>query len=460
MLPLIEAKRDGHAHDLAALRFIAEGAAHGTIPDYQLAAWLMAVVCRGMTPAETADLTLAMAASGRMLDLSCLPGPVVDKHSTGGVGDKTSLIVGPLAAATGLTVAKMSGRGLGHTGGTLDKLESIPGLSVDIAPEAFLRQAAEIGLVIAGQSEDLAPADKALYALRDVTGTVPSLPLIASSIMSKKIAAGAGAIALDVKFGAGAFMPTLEEARALAQTMVELGRHAGRRVVAALSPMEQPLGRAVGNALEVAEAVATLRGEGPADLVSLCLTVTGLMHVAAGRAAHPEEVRTSLERAIRDGSALARFGAMIEAQGGDARVVEDPAGVLPQAPLERAVAAPRAGVLARLDARAVGDAAVALGAGRQRKGDAVDPAVGVVLAVKVGQVVDAGEPLAWLHARDEAGAAAAAERLLAGASIVDPDGKDGGAPSREAGAGGLATGGSSADGARDAALAGVVEILG
>ena len=376
MLPLIEAKRDGHTHDLASLRFVAEGAARGTIPDYQLAAWLMAVVCRGMSEAETADLTVAMAESGDVLDLTALPGPVVDKHSTGGVGDKTSLVVGPLAAATGLTVAKMSGRGLGHTGGTLDKLESIPGLSVDLDPEAFVRQAADVRLVIAGQTADLAPADKALYALRDVTGTVPSLPLIASSIMSKKIAAGASAIALDVKFGAGAFMPTLDEARALGAAMVDLGQRAGRRTVAALSTMEQPLGRAVGNALEVAEAIATLRSEGPEDLRELCLVVTGLMHVAAGKAERSEDVRPALEAALADGNALERFRAMVTAQGGDGAVVDRPADVLPQAPLRVPAPAPVDGRVTRVDARAVGNAAVGLGGGTHAQGGGGRPGGG------------------------------------------------------------------------------------
>ncbi len=418
MLSLIESKRDGGTHDAPQLRFLANGAADGSLPDYQLAAWLMAVVCRGMTEAETADLTVAMAESGSVLDLSALPGPVVDKHSTGGVGDKTSLVVAPLAAATGLTVAKMSGRGLGHTGGTLDKLESIPGLSVDLSVADFRRQAAEIGLVIAGQTDDLAPADRVLYALRDVTGTVPSLPLIAASIMSKKIAAGAAAIVLDVKYGAGAFMPTRDAARALAETMVALGERADRRVVAVLSAMDEPLGRAVGNALEVAEAVACVRGEGPSDLTELCVKIAGWMHVAAGKAQDPDAVRPALQAAITDGSALEKLRAMVVAQGGDGAVVDDPAAVLPHAPHIAPLPAPHDGRLARLDARAVGDAAVALGAGRRHKGERVDAAVGVVLAAKVGDAITRGEPLAWLHARSADAAEAAGRIVLAGVALT------------------------------------------
>ncbi len=410
-LDLIVAKRDGGAHDTATLDWLMRGVVDGTIPDYQLAAWLMAVVWRGMTPAETADLTQAMAGSGRMLDLSSLPHPTTDKHSTGGVGDKTTLVVGPLAAATGLTVAKMSGRGLGHTGGTLDKLESIPGLSVALPVERFMRQAATVGLVIAGQTAELAPADRRLYALRDVTGTVPSLPLIAASVMSKKLAAGAEAIALDVKVGSGAFMSTQAEALDLARAMVDIGRRAGRRVSAALTTMDQPLGRAVGNALEVREAIHTLRGEGPADVHALCMAVAGLMHVAAGNAGRPEHVSEELLEALASGRAAERLLRMIEAQGGDPRVVDAPERVLPAAPVVRAVTHDGDGWVAGLDARAIGAVAVDLGAGRRRKEDRVDPAVGIVLHAKVGDRVDGHAHLADVHARTEAAAEAAAARL-------------------------------------------------
>lgn len=424
-LDLIVAKRDGAAHTADELRWLMRGAVDGSIPDYQLAAWLMAVVWRGMTAEETAALTDAMAHSGQVLDLSSLRNPPVDKHSTGGVGDKTTLVVAPLAAATGLTVAKMSGRGLGHTGGTLDKLESIPGFSVDLDAERFIRQAADVGLVIAGQTAELAPADKHLYALRDVTGTVPSLPLIAASIMSKKLAAGAEAIALDVKVGAGAFMPSEAEARALAEAMVDLGRRAGRRVAAALTRMDQPLGHAVGNALEVREAIETLQGRGPADLHRLCLAITGLMHVVGGQAGEPEHMHAELYRAITSGRALERFAAMIHAQGGQPAVVDAPDRFLPHAPVVLGITAPHAGWVTGLDARAVGEAAVDLGAGRRRKGDAIDPAVGVLLHVKMGDRVDAGVPLAELHARDLAGAEAAAARVRAAYRIEDDDSKAG-----------------------------------
>jgi len=421
-LDLIVAKRDGGAHGRPAIEWLIRGVVDGTIPDYQLAAWLMAVVWRGMTDEETAHLTDAMARSGRVLDLSGLRSLAVDKHSTGGVGDKTSLVVGPLASATGLTVAKMSGRGLGHTGGTLDKLESIPGLTVDLDAERFMAQARSVGLVIAGQTADLAPADKRLYALRDVTGTVPSLPLIAASIMSKKLAAGAEAIALDVKVGAGAFLPTEPEARALAETMVALGRHAGRRVAAVLTRMDQPLGRAVGNALEVREAVDTLKGEGPADFHQLCLVVAGLMHVVAGNAGHAEHMHGELLRAIASGQALEKLAAMVRAQGGDPAVVEHPERVLPAAPIVHPVTAPRGGWVAGIDARAVGEAAVLLGAGRRQKDEPVDPAVGVVLRAKAGDRVDAGVVLADVHARDEAAATAAASRVLAAYDLADDPG--------------------------------------
>jgi len=313
----IEKKRDGGEHTAAELREWINAYVAGEVPDYQMAAWLMAVFFRGMTPQETAELTLAMAHSGEVLDLSEL-GKTVDKHSSGGVGDKTTLVVAPILAAAGLVVAKMSGRGLAHTGGTIDKLESIPGWRPELSDEEFMRQAREVGLVIAGQSKNLAPADGKMYALRDVTGTVPSIPLIASSIMSKKLAAGAQIITLDVKVGKGAFMKNVAEARQLAELMVSIGRHAGRDVRAVLSQMDQPLGRAVGNAIEVREAIATLKGEGPEDLEKLSLALAEEALEAAG-------MDTAAAAEVwRDGSALAKLRAFIEAQGGDGRVVEDP----------------------------------------------------------------------------------------------------------------------------------------
>jgi len=423
ILPLIEAKRDGHALGAADIAALIGAVVRGEVPDYQLAAWMMAVVLRGMDAAETAALTDAMAHSGVRLDLSRIAGPIVDKHSTGGVGDKTTLVVGPLAAATGLVVAKMSGRGLGHTGGTLDKLESIPGLTVDLDTERFIRQAEHIGLVIAGQSADLAPADRILYALRDVTGTVPSLPLIAASIMSKKLAAGARAIVLDVKVGKGAFMADLAAARALAGTMVALGRAADppRRVAALISAMDEPLGFAIGNALEVREAVQTLRGDGPDDLTALSLELAGLMHVAGGTYATVDAARPALLEAIRSGQALERLKRMVEAQGGDPRAIDDD-GRLPRAEIVHAVPSERAGVLTTVDARALGDAAVALGAGRRVKGEAIDPAVGIVLGAKVGSAVSTGDTLAWVHARSAAAAEACAAAVRAAMRFGEGDG--------------------------------------
>ncbi len=417
-IDMIIAKRDGGRHSEADLRAWIGGLAAATVPDYQAAAWLMAVFLRGMDPAETHALTTAMADSGRRLDLSGLGEHVVDKHSTGGVGDKTTLVVGPLAAAMGLTVAKMSGRGLGHTGGTLDKLESVPGLSVEMSPEALIDQARRIGLVVAGQSKDLAPADKILYALRDVTGTVPSLPLIASSIMSKKLASGAPAIVLDVKVGAGAFMKTLPEARALAEAMVEIGRRSGLRMACCLSRMDAPLGRAVGNALELREAISALRGEGPADLHELSLTLVGLMQVVALHSARPDHRRLEMAHALRDGSALTRLRQMIEAQGGDGRVVDEPRR-LPTAPVRGMVTAESSGWIAAIDAAAVGSIALDLGAGRRRKEDPVDPAAGLLFQVGLGDRIEAGRPLVEVHARDDQLAEAASAALRRAVTIAE-----------------------------------------
>ncbi len=396
---IITKKRDKGELSRAEIEFFVQGFANGEIPDYQASAWAMAVLLNGMTPRETTDLTLAMARSGETLDLSDVVDIAVDKHSSGGVGDKTTLVVLPAAAACGLPVGKMSGRGLGFSGGTLDKMESIPGYRVDLTTEEFKRQLSEIGIVLTGQSADLAPADGKLYALRDVTGTVPSIPLIASSIMSKKIAAGAQAIVLDVKLGLGAFMRTLDDARELASLMVSIGELAGRKVVALLSDMNQPLGHAVGNALEVREAIDTLRGGGPADFREHCLHVSAHMLVLGKRAADLDSARRLAEAALADGRALAKFRDLVAAQGGDATYVDDP-GKFPHAKLIETVAAPRSGSLQRVHARIVGEAAVVLGAGRARKGDPVDHAVGFLIHHKVGDHIEAGEPLFTIHADD------------------------------------------------------------
>jgi pyrimidine-nucleoside phosphorylase len=396
-LEIIRHKRDGLAHSAAELEFLARGAATGTIPDYQLAAWLMAVRLRGMTGAETHDLTVAMAHSGRMLDLSSIPGKKVDKHSTGGVGDKATLVVAPMVAAAGIPVAKLSGRALGHSGGTLDKLEAIPGLRVDLSVDAFIGQVRRIGIAIAGQTADIAPADKALYALRDTTATVDSVPLIASSVMSKKLAAGADAIVLDVKTGRGAFIDTPAEGEALARMLVAIGTQAGRQTVAYVTDMSQPLGRAVGNALEIAEAIESLRGGGPPDLGQLSLRLGAEMLRLAGAGDDLPGNEARLAQSLKDGRALQKFGELIEAQGGDPRVCDDP-GRLPQAPVQQPVPAPRDGVVTAVDALEIGLVSKALGAGRDRKEDPIDLSVGLVLHRKVADAVGAGEPLATVHA--------------------------------------------------------------
>ncbi|MBV9898205.1 MAG: thymidine phosphorylase [Chloroflexi bacterium] len=407
IVDLIEKKRDGASHSRDELKAIVGGYVRGEVPDYQIAAWLMAICWRGMQPDELTHLTQVMAASGEQLDLSSIGRPVADKHSTGGVGDKTSLIVMPLVAACGVPVGKMSGRGLGFTGGTIDKLESFPGIRVDLPAAAFVRQLREIGIVITGQSADLAPADGKLYALRDVTGTVPSLPLIASSVMSKKLAAGANAIVLDVKTGSGAFMREPDAARALARAMVDIGTAAGRRMAAVVSDMSQPLGRAVGNALEVAEALDTLEGHGPPELTDFAIDLASLIVELASDGAAG---RANVEHALRSGAGLRSFRAMIEAQGGDTRAFEDRA-LLPRANYQHAVLAETDGYLTRLDALSVAHTATLLGAGRERKGDPIDLSVGVVVHVKLGDEVRAGQTLAMLHAGDEA-RLAPAERAL------------------------------------------------
>ena len=418
VVDLIAKKRAGGALTAGELATFVNGYVRGDVPDYQVAAWLMAVCWRGMTLRETTDLTLLLARSGAMLDLGELGARAVDKHSTGGVGDKTTLAVAPLVAACGVPVAKLSGRGLGFTGGTLDKLESIPGLRVALTAEEFVRQVERIGLAIASQSADLAPADGKLYALRDVTATVESIPLIASSVMSKKLAAGAGSIVLDVKAGRGAFMKRVENATSLAEVMVSIGRGAGRRVSAVISSMEQPLGNAVGNALEVREAVLTLRGEGPADFTMLVRALAERCLLTARAAASPEEATEILDRAWRSGAGLAKLAEMVEAQGGDPIYVEKPY-LLPRTDLNVEVLAPRSGYVQAIDAEVVGLTVGELGAGRARKGDPVDPAVGVVLGAKVGDRVEAGEHLLEIHARSQDDVEVAARRLLAAIEIGD-----------------------------------------
>jgi pyrimidine-nucleoside phosphorylase len=388
VVDLIARKRDGGELTAAEL---AEMISPET-PDYQLAAFLMAVVLRGMSGRETADLMTVMVDSGARLDLSPVGRPVADKHSTGGVGDKTTLVVAPLVAACGVPVAKLSGRGLGHTGGTLDKLESIPGFEVDLEPGRLVEQVRRVGVAVAGQTADLVPADRRMYALRDVTATVPSIPLIATSIMSKKVAAGASRLVLDVKVGEGAFMPDVERARELAAAMIELGTAAGLPTTCMLTRMDEPLGRAVGNALEVAEAVAALCGRGPADLVDLCVTAAAIM----------TGDRAAVEHALASGAAHETYRRWIAAQGGD------PDAPLPAAPTVVAVPAPRDGYVRSCHALALGEAAMRLGAGRARKEDVVDHAVGIVVDAKAGEPVRLGEPLATVHARSPGDVDAAA----------------------------------------------------
>jgi pyrimidine-nucleoside phosphorylase len=407
---LIVSKRDGVELTPDEIGFFVRGFTSGEIPDYQVAAWAMAILLRGMSPAETYALTLALADSGDRLDLTGVVPIAVDKHSTGGVGDKTTLVVEPIVAACGIPVGKMSGRGLGFSGGTLDKMESIPGFRVNLTTQEFLDQLRTVGLVLSGQTAELAPADGKLYALRDVTGTVPSIPLIASSVMSKKIASGAQAIVLDVKVGVGAFMPTVPEAAKLARLMVDIGRRADRRVVALLSDMNQPLGCAVGNALEVQEALKTLQGGGPADFRAHCLHVAAHMLLISGWSATLRAARAAAVEALDNGSARAKFRALIEAQGGDARVVDRP-DLLPRAPVVETLRAPKAGSLSRADARVIGMTAVALGAGRARKDDRIDPAVGIVVHAKVGDRLSAGAPLCTVHASDLQSARQAIEQL-------------------------------------------------
>jgi pyrimidine-nucleoside phosphorylase len=408
---IIIKKRDGLELSKAEIDYFVDGFTRGEIPDYQVSAWAMAVMLKGMSDRETTDLTMAMAESGDRLDLTGVVPIAVDKHSTGGVGDKTTLVVEPVVAACGLPVGKMSGRGLGFSGGTIDKMESIPGFRTNLSTEEFIDQLKKIGLVLTGQSADLAPADGKLYSLRDVTGTVPSIPLIASSIMSKKIAAGAQAIVLDVKVGVGAFMETLDTARQLARLMVAIAKLSGRRAVGLLSDMNQPLGFAVGNVLEVVEAIETLHGGGPEDFREHCLVVASHLLTLGGKASNVIEARQMAEDVISDGRAFERFRLLVETQGGEVNVVDHP-NLLAKARIIEVVHADRRGYLSGINARIVGETSVELGAGRAKKSDLVDPAVGIVIHHKVGDYVEKGQPLFTVHANDEAKSSAAIQRLL------------------------------------------------
>lgn len=400
MVDIIEKKRDGKSLSKEEIEFFIKGYTNGDIPDYQASSLAMAIFFQDMNDEERAALTMAMVNSGDVIDLSKINGIKVDKHSTGGVGDTTTLVLAPLVAAVGVPVAKMSGRGLGHTGGTIDKLESIKGFHVEISEEDFIKLVNENQVVVIGQSGNLTPADKKLYALRDVTGTVNSIPLIASSIMSKKIAAGADAIVLDVKTGNGAFMKTLEDAEALAHAMVSIGNNVGRNTMAIISDMSQPLGRAIGNALELKEAIDTLNGKGPEDLTELVLTLGSQMVVLANRANTLEEARQLLNEAIENGSALEKFKTFLENQGGDASVVDAPE-LLPTATYQIEYKAQSSGVVSELIANEIGVASMMLGAGRQTKEDEIDLSVGIVLNKKVGDVVKEGESLLTIHSNRE-----------------------------------------------------------
>lgn len=414
---LILKKRKGRELSPGEITWLVGGYVRGEIPDYQVSAFLMAVYFQGMTPRETRDLTLAMARSGEVLDLSSIPGTKVDKHSTGGVGDKTTLVLLPLLAAAGVPVVKMAGQGLGHTGGTIDKLQSIPGFNPYLRRDEMMGLAREKGLVIAAQTGWLVPADRKLYALRDVTATVDSIPLIASSIMSKKYAAGAGALALDVKAGKGAFLKETADAFQLARAMVDTGNSLGIKTVALVTAMDQPLGKAVGNALEVREAFQALQGEGPRDLLQLSLALGSALLQLAGKAGCREEGEKHLQGLIASGKAWEKLGEMVASQGGDPRVLQEPGRLLPQAAFQEAFLSPGKGYLEEMDALKVGLAAQALGAGREKIGDPVDPAVGIVLQKKVGDPVDKGEPLLTIHSNHR-GKAARAREILSGAYLL------------------------------------------
>ena len=416
MYDIIMKKRNGGELSEEEIAFFIKGYTKGEIPDYQVSALMMAIFFQKMTEKETLALTLEMAKSGDMLDLSGIAGIKVDKHSTGGVGDKTSLALLPMVAACGLPVAKMSGRGLGHTGGTIDKLESFPGFSTALSEEQFMENVNRAGMAIMGQTADLAPADKKLYALRDVTATVDNMSLIASSIMSKKLAAGADAIVLDVKTGSGAFMKSEQDARALAEEMVKIGTNAGRKTIAVISDMNQPLGYAVGNALEVREAIDTLRGRGPADFVELCLTLGTQMLLAGGKAETEEEAERKLLEVIENRKALDKLAEFVQAQGGDSRAVYEPE-LLPQASLKREVKAPKTGYINRFHCDEIGICSLILGGGRETKESKIDLSVGLVLRKKAGDFVNSGDTIAILHGQEEEKLTMVEKRFLAACEI-------------------------------------------
>ena len=411
VVELIRKKRDGHALSTAEIQWFISEYMLNHIPDYQMSAWLMAIYWRGMNAQETSDLTMAMAHSGEQLHVRTTISPVVDKHSTGGVGDKVTLAVAPLVAACGVAVGKMTGRGLGHTGGTVDKLESIEGFRATLSREEFMRILTTHSLVLAGQSNDLAPADGRMYALRDVTGTVESIPLIAASIMSKKLAIGASHLLLDVKVGSGAFMKTVEQARQLAGVMVEIGRLAGLHTVAAITSMDQPLGKAIGNALEMAEAIAILHGQGPRDVSDLCYHEAAELLVMTGKAASLGEAERYVEQAVRSGAAVAKLAEVIAAQGGNPQQIEQPH-LLPGAPVRLMLTAPRTGYIAGIQSEQMGHASMLLGAGRFKKGEQIDHRTGLILQAKVGDHRQAREPLIEIHARSAAEADSIQELLL------------------------------------------------
>ncbi len=418
IVEIIEKKRYGRPLTTEEIKFFVQGYTDGDIPDYQASALLMAIVLQGMNDRETSDLTLAMAQSGDILDLSDTAPFVVDKHSTGGVGDKVTIIVAPIVASQGLPVGKMSGRGLGFSGGTLDKLESIPGFNVDLSPAAFKKQLKELGIVVSGQSANLAPADGKMYALRDVTGTVQSLPLIVGSVMSKKIAAGADAIVLDVKCGSGAFMKTLEDAEALAESMVTIGEYVDRKITALISDMNQPLGQAVGNALEIREAIDVLHNGGPEDIREHCLVIAGEMLYLGNLADSPDDGKAQAAEALASGAAWDKFRQLIEAQQGDLVFVDKPER-LPKARLIETVESDREGYLAKVQTDAIGFAMVSLGAGREKKGAPIDHAVGMIMHIEVGDHVEPGTPLFTLHADDEAKQAEVKRRILDALTFSD-----------------------------------------
>ena len=422
---LIEKKRDGFTHTKEEIEFIIRGVTDGSMPDYQLTAWMMAVCFRGMTDEETAYLTDAMMHSGDVVDLSDLEGIKVDKHSTGGVGDTTTLIVAPLVAACGGTVAKVSGRGLAHSGGTLDKLESVPGVSVEKSLDEFKRIVRKTGLCVIGQSGNLDPADKRMYALRDVSGTVPSIPLIASSIMSKKLASGAEAIVLDVKTGGGAFMRTVDDARKLASLMVKIGRHLGRNTVAVITDMDRPLGMAVGNGLEMREAIEGLTGKIPYNdpLMQVSFVLAGRLLMLSNIASTQEEAEIMLKKAVEDGSGFTRLRSMLEEMGGDVRYVDDP-NLLVRTKRIVPIYKDCKGYIKKLDAKSIGLAALLLGAGREKAGDTVDPAVGILMKKRCGDRIEKDEPIAYMYVNDETNLDEAVSKLVNAVCVADEKPED------------------------------------